>query len=152
MSLFNPETFYELAKLMKMELIKNVPNNLHESTYRTCISRAYYSVFLSLRKDLIKIPISNNKIKNSLLTGVSHAIIAESIKGVDFKIGNYIINLRKLRNKADYKIDEHIDIKDVDYSFKITNEIFKSLSIINKLREEDIVNAWNKIIRSKRER
>jgi len=60
------------------------------------------------------------------------------------------VNLRKLRNDADYKTDIVLSPDEVDYAFKIADEIFIKLAMmVNKIKEPDIISAWNNIQRKR---
>ncbi|MGC8578406.1 MAG: HEPN domain-containing protein [Thermoproteota archaeon] len=83
-------------------------------------------------------------------TSSAHAIVAEAIKRVDPEIGNFIINLRSLRNDADYKIDKEINEEKVEYALKIANEILDKLDgTFNKVKEADVISAWHRILEKK---
>jgi uncharacterized protein (UPF0332 family) len=144
---FEPKTFYDLAMYVKDHLLNTIPRELKQATNRTCISRTYYAIFLSLREKILTLPIRDVELRNRIeRTNDAHAIVAESIKKVDFHVGNYIINLRTKRNYADYRTDVKITLEDVMYVLKIANEIFDELmTIVSRLKESDILSAWNKI-------
>jgi hypothetical protein len=60
------------------------------------------------------------------------------------------VNLRKLRNDADYKTYIVLSPDKVDYAFKIADEIFSKLAMmVNKIKEPDIVSAWYNIQRKR---
>jgi uncharacterized protein (UPF0332 family) len=131
-----------------------IPHELKEAADRTCISRIYYAVFLSFRDKILALPIRNAEIKRLIEhTNEAHAIIAETIRIVDVDIGEYIVNLRKLRNDADYRTNIVLSHDNVSYAFKIADEIFSKLSIIvSKIKESDIVSAWHNIQRKRQKR
>jgi uncharacterized protein (UPF0332 family) len=131
-----------------------IPYELKEAADRTCISRIYYAVFLSFRDKILALPIRNAKIRRLIeRTNEAHAIIAETIRIVDVDIGEYIVNLRKLRNDADYRTNIVFSHDNVAYAFKIADEIFSKLSIIvSKIKESDIVLAWHNIQRKRQKR
>jgi hypothetical protein len=63
------------------------------------------------------------------------------------------VDLRKLRNDADYRTNIVLSHDNVAYAFKIADEIFSKLSIIvSKIKESDIVSAWHNIQRKRQKR
>ncbi|NHV05719.1 MAG: HEPN domain-containing protein [Thaumarchaeota archaeon] len=142
---FNPKDFYDLALYIKNYY--TVPENLKEATNRTCISRVYYAVFLLLREKILALPLWDSETKKRIEnTNDAHAIVADAIKNVDPKIGNFITNLRSLRNKADYKIDIEMNEEKVEYVFRIASEIFTNLdATMSKVKASDIISAWHRI-------
>jgi len=54
----------------------------------------------------------------------AHAIVAEAIRIIDTNMGDFIVNLRTLRNDADYRADTASSPDKVAYTFK--NEISAS--------------------------
>jgi hypothetical protein len=148
---FKPKNFYDFAFHIKNRLLNIIPYELKEAADRTCISRIYYAVFLSFRDKILALPIRNAEIKRHIeRTNQAHAIIAETIRIVDAEIGDFLVNLRKLRNDADYKTDIVLSPDEVDYAFKIADEIFIKLAMmVNKIKEPDIISAWNNIQRKR---
>jgi len=144
---FKPKTFYDLAAYVKDQLLHTIPQELRQAANRTCISRAYYSVFLAFREMILDLPIRDVNLRKRVERATdAHAIVAESVRRVDSDIGDYIVNLRKMRNKADYRTNIAITLDYVNYAFDITNEITdKTTAIVSRLKESDIVSAWNKI-------
>lgn len=144
---FEPKTFYDLATYIKDQLLHTIPQELKQAANRTCISRAYYAVFLSFREKILALPMRDAGLRKRIeRTNDAHAIVTESVRKIDFDIGDYIVNLRTMRNRADYRIDIEVTPDDVTYAFKITNEIAdKSTAIVSRLKESDILSAWNKI-------
>jgi uncharacterized protein (UPF0332 family) len=124
-----------------------IPQELKQAADRTCISRAYYAVFLSFRDKILAIPIRNVELKRRIeRTNDAHAIIAETIRIIDADIGDFIVNLRTLRNFADYRTDIMLSPDKVAYAFRIADEIFSKLAmIVSKINESTIVSAWSKI-------
>lgn len=146
---FEPKTFYDLAIHVKNQLFHIIPQKLKQAADRTCISRTYYAVFLSFRDKILVLPFQNAELRRRIeRTNDAHAIVAETIRIIDADIGDFIVNLRKLRNDADYKTDIAPSPDKVAYAFKIANEIFsKSAFIVSKIKESDIISAWSKIQR-----
>ncbi|MGB9806642.1 MAG: hypothetical protein ACPLRT_07810 [Thermoproteota archaeon] len=62
---FNPKTFYDLSIYVKDKLLYNIPESLKEATNRTCISRAYYAVFLLLREKILALPLQDKETKKT---------------------------------------------------------------------------------------
>lgn len=151
---FEPKTFYDLAVYIKEWLLDTIPKELRQAANRTCISRAYYAVFLSLRENILALPIRDEELRRVIeRTEDAHAIVAESIKGIDFKIGNYLLNLRSARNRADYRTDIEVMSDDVTYVLRIATEIFNELTAIaGRLKEPDILSAWSRIQKERERR
>jgi uncharacterized protein (UPF0332 family) len=144
---FEPKTFYDLAIYIKDQLLHIIPQELTQAADRTCIGRAYYAIFLSFRDKILALSIRDVDLRRRIeRTNDAHAIVAESIRRVDLDVGDYIVNLRSMRNRVDYRTNIAITSDDVTYVFKITNEISnKSTTIVSRLKESDIVSAWEKI-------
>jgi len=150
---FEPKTFYDLAIYIKDQLLHIIPQELTQAACRTCIGRAYYAIFLSFRDKILALSIRDELRKRIERTNDAHAIVVESIRRVDFDVGSYIVNLRSMRNRADYRANIAITPSDVTYAFKITNEISnKSATIVSRLKESDIVSAWEKIQKEREKR
>ena len=151
---FEPRTFYDLATHLKDRLLHTIPRELKQATDRTCISRAYYAVFLSLRDKILALPFRDAELRRRIKhTNDAHAIVAETIRIIDADVGDLIVNLRTLRNEADYRTDIALPPDKVDQAFKIASEIFsKSALVISKIKESDIISAWNKIQRKRQGR
>jgi uncharacterized protein YueI len=63
------------------------------------------------------------------------------------------VNLRTLRNYADYRTDLELSPDNVVNAFKIADETSSKLSIIvSKIKESDIVLAWHNIQRKRQKR
>ena len=148
---FEPKTFYDLATHLKNQLFHIIPQELKQAADRTCISRAYYAVFLSFRDKILALPFQNAELRRRIeRTNDAHAIVSETIRRIDTEIGDFIVNLRTLRNDADYRTDIALSSDKVAYAFKIANEIFsKSALVVSKIKESDIVLAWSGIQRKR---
>jgi hypothetical protein len=111
------------------------------------VSRAYYATFLLLRDAMLALPIRNAELRRRIeRTNDAHAIVAEAVRGVSVNIGDYLLNLRWLRNKADYETKVSLYSFDVAYEFEMANEVIGSLTMIVKgIRELDIDLAWRRI-------
>lgn len=144
---FEPKTFYELATYIKDQILHTMPQALEQAAYRTCISRAYYAVFLSLRDKILALSIGDAELRKRIERATdAHAIVAESVRKVDPDVGDYIVNLRSMRNRADYRTNIVVTLDNVTYAFKITNEVANKLTaVVSRLKESDILSAWNKI-------
>ncbi len=81
--MFSPEDFLTLAE----ELLRR---DRREATLRTVISRAYYAVFLSLRRSLAR-------------SGTRHSELWREVGRIDHKSGLVGDRMRNLRNAADYE-------------------------------------------------
>jgi len=150
-STFEPKTFYDLAIYVKNQLFHMIPQDLTQAADRTCISRVYYAVFLSFRDKILALPFRSVELKRRIQrTQDAHAIVAETIRVVDPSLGDYIVNLRILRNRADYRTNIVSSSNDVFYAFKIANEIFSKLTnIVGRIKESDVDLAWSRIQRER---
>jgi uncharacterized protein (UPF0332 family) len=142
---FEPKAFYDLAIYLRKQLMHRIPQELKQALNRTCISRVYYAVFLSFREKMLELPIRDAELRERVeRTTDAHAIVAGSVRNIDPGIGDYIVNLRSKRNLADYRTNIEVTLNDVDYAFKIANEVLGKLNVvIDRLKESDILSAWN---------
>jgi hypothetical protein len=80
---------------------------------------------------------------------VAHAVVVETVKKIDYKVGNFILNLRRLRNEADYETDKVFSPSDVSYALRIAGEVIRNLAMtiskIHKLQERDILSTWKEV-------
>jgi len=116
---FDPANFGKIAK----EIVENVESNAvfrenREAFLRTAISRAYYSAFLLVRE------------KMRLEVGIvskSPEVHREVMDWVYKKFGEkkyqMLLNLRFMRNDADYELEKSVDINDA----KLAVELFRRI-------------------------
>jgi uncharacterized protein (UPF0332 family) len=144
---FEPTSFYGLAVYIKDELLDKAPQELREAASRTCVSRAYYAAFLLLRDAILMLPIRDAELRRRIeRTNVAHAIVAEVVRAVDANVGDYFVNLRRLRNRADYETRTSFSPADVVYALKIAGEIINnSMTIASKVQEPVILSAWGMV-------
>ena len=112
---FDWEKFIELAEKLNQQE--------SEEAFRTAVSRAYYSVFCTLR---------NLKGFKDYTKGSIHYKVIDSLKQsqdkTDQLIGQMLDSLRKKRNNADYNGDISVDEKFSHRSIVEAREIFKYLN------------------------
>jgi uncharacterized protein (UPF0332 family) len=109
-----------------LKLANELAKRNDEASLRSSISRAYYGVFCIARNIL---GYKNYKGKNV------HQKVIDKLKqnGSEFpkKLGQYLDELRRARNKADYCEDLVISKKFAQRMFELSREIFS----VFKLRE-----------------
>ena len=109
---FNPEDFLKLAE----KICKDTDySDVSEATFRTSISRAYYSVFLILR-ELTKseLYVLDAMLDKVLRSGLVHSCIKRVVGIVIGRFAEQVYSrLLYLRKKSDYDIEATIKIKDV---------------------------------------
>jgi uncharacterized protein (UPF0332 family) len=131
------------------ELSEKVPQELKEASCRTCVSRAYYAVFLLIRDPMLGQIQSTDFRESFKRSEVAHAVVVETVKKIDYKVGNFILNLRRLRNEADYETDKVFSPSDVSYALRIAGEVIRNLAMtiskIHKLQERDILSTWKEV-------
>jgi uncharacterized protein (UPF0332 family) len=112
-----------------------LPRGLRQAADRTCISRAYYAAFLSLRDAKLRECIER--------TNDAHAIVAGAVKRADFIAGNYLELLRKLRNRADYETDVTLSSREAARALRVAGKVIDGLAAIaGRVRESDVSLAW----------
>lgn len=97
---------------------------------RSALSRAYYSVFLSLREEFLNNPQLRSKITN---TRYDHGIISRELNKLPanlYPLKGFFDDLRSYRNKADYKLPPNYE---VDLT-KVNTANQKALRIFNNLQ------------------
>ncbi len=115
----NPVGFVKFA----LQLFKS--NNINKShceiELRTVINRAYYGAFLVARDQA--------GIKNS--SGSVHGAVISYYKNQKAtKISNNLEYLKTLRQKADYELDQKIDLQQAKGSCRSARTILKELGFI----------------------
>lgn len=107
--MFSPIDF----KLLAIEIrdISHKLNSKESAVIRTCISRLYYYVFLEARDTILsKIYAHGLKLPEHSKINI-HRFVSEVIKDIGYasnnreilKVANYISELRRRRNQADYE-------------------------------------------------
>ena len=120
---FDPAEFGKIAE----EIVENVENNAvfrksREAFLRTAISRAYYSAFLLARE------------KKRLEVGIvskSPEVHKEVMDWVYQKFGkkkyDQFLNLRRMRNEADYELEKSVDVNHAKLAVKLFRKIVGKL-------------------------
>lgn len=117
--MINPLEYLPLAK----ELITSDSNN--EAKLRTSMGRSYYAAFLHAGQKYLQLK-NNDPIVESTIGSHQGFIreLKESTNRSFQKIGNKIADLKRDREKADYRIKELISKNSADTSYK------KAISLI----------------------
>jgi uncharacterized protein (UPF0332 family) len=141
---FEPKAFYDLAAYIRDKLTYMLPRGLRQAADRTCISRAYYAAFLSLRDAILALPIRDAKLRERIeRTNDAHAIVAGAVKRADLIAGNYLELLRKLRNRADYETDVTLSSREAARALRVAGKVIDGLAAIaSRVRESDVYLAW----------
>lgn len=121
---FEEESFFQVAEQMLEEITKEK----HDAKARTCISRAYYHVFLQCR-----IYKGINYVKDKSVHEVVIGSFEKSIMEEEQEIGRRLRKLKEARNKADYDISEKIKLSEAMFWLLESGEIHKSLSVLKKI-------------------
>ena len=126
---FDSTHFLKFAKELKEKenlLLEDCDCNVKQCIYRTIISRAYYSAFLSAQEK-----INKTKYKKSLQKGIrnvgSHNAVIDILLEINFQASNYLSILKKLRVDADYNLDALIDNDIVLRSIQLSENTIKLL-------------------------
>ena len=130
---FSQKDFFDLGILLKD---KPFEEKL-EASFRTSISRIYYSIFLLINNELNKnypnkIKKSNTNIRGNF--GVHQQIINYLLNDMntrESKIGNWLQDLKRLREKADYDLSSTIRKDDIIEAKRIHDKILFELGEVN---------------------
>ena len=117
----NPFDFYSLAKSLN-ENLGNKNDPLYQATLRSCISRAYYSSYLSAR-DVSELKPQGKK---------THADVIYYYSS-DTRLHNYLKDLKALRQKADYDIVASVQFREVEKALFYCEKIFGFLEKYQKI-------------------
>jgi len=126
--MFDPIDFLKLSEKL---LNNSNDNNCEEAFYRTVVSRAYYSVYLSCREFLKKHGKDVDKISKESQKSV-HSILPKLIQETtgQYYLFDLIYELKSMRINSDYDLDLSIDRMDAERSVEIARTILKDLGII----------------------
>ncbi|NOS89971.1 MAG: hypothetical protein HOP34_15805 [Methylococcaceae bacterium] len=115
---FNPVKFYQFAgKLYQSSLSTH---NNEEEACRTIVGRSYYSAFLCAREF--------SGINNS--SGSVHNDVIAYFKSRNTAISNNLIQLKDLRHKADYDLNETTQKRDAGESLRLAKKILTNLNYL----------------------
>ena len=112
---FDPEGFLNLAR----EILSGDPS---EAGLRTAISRSYYAVHHKAADTL-----AADALFTRTYSGVDHEMVIELLRGRRGPEGDRVDTLRKLRNRADYRIDVNIEEKDARYAFSLATAVWPKI-------------------------
>lgn len=88
---------------------------------RVIIGRAYYAAFLAARDQ------ANQKGTGARI----HSEVIAHYRGKDSYISNKLADLKRLREQADYKLDNSVSISDINTSLKGSRAILIKLNVLN---------------------
>lgn len=113
-----PFDFYSLAKCLNSHF-KNKDDFLYPAAARTCVSRAYYSAYLSARS------ASGEEFK---MSKTSHADLINHYNDLgDPQLSNAIKELKTWRQDADYEMDISCGNREVERAIHCCQKIFQYL-------------------------
>ncbi len=126
-NMFDPINFLKLSE----KLLNDFNDNCEEAFYRTIVSRAYYSVYLSCREFLKKHGKDVDRISKKSKKSV-HSILPKLIQETTrrYYLFDFIYELKSMRIKSDYDLDLSINRTDAERSVEIAKTILEDLEII----------------------
>jgi uncharacterized protein (UPF0332 family) len=132
---FSSLDFYRFATFLAQQLSR-IPSDLEQAAIRTSVSRAYYASFLLIR-DLVLLryeKVLPQDLKRVIRTNKAHRVVARVLELINPKHAQYFMNLRKLRNRADYETKESLLHRDLVKALKLAEAIVSSAnSIVSKI-------------------
>jgi uncharacterized protein (UPF0332 family) len=138
---FNPLDFYHFAIFLVQQLSR-IPSDLEQVAIRTSVSRAYYASFLFIR-DFILLRYEKTlpqDLKRVIRTNKAHRVVARILELINLMHAQYFINLRKLRNKADYETRGSLSHRDLVKALKLAEVIFSNANNIFSRIDLDILS------------
>lgn len=124
---FDWKEYIKLSEKLYNEVNKE---SLEEAYNRSIISRAYYGVFCISRN---KAGLESYKPQpNTNDPGVHTKVIdyyISSLNHTEKQAGKILVELRRMRNKADYDGQKKIDIKDAESASIKTKQVLNNLGI-----------------------
>lgn len=121
---FDWRTFLQLAK----ELYQQDSPSLKEACLRTCVSRAYYSVFnlaLSFLKDGMGAEPPTDKDVHKWT--IDFYKLEDSFGTLEKKIGAEVDRLRQERNDADYDAEQVINTRRAELALGYAGQVLENL-------------------------
>jgi len=138
---FTSLDFYRFAKFLAQQL-SHIPSDLEQAAIRTSVSRAYYASFLLIR-DIILLRYEKmlpQDLKRVIRTNKAHRVVARILELANPMHAQYFINLRKLRNKADYETRGSLSHRDLVKALKLAEAIISNANIIVSRINLDILS------------
>jgi uncharacterized protein (UPF0332 family) len=138
---FSPLDFYRFAIFLVQQLSR-IPSDLEQVAIRTSVSRAYYASFLFIR-DFILLRYEKTlpqDLKRVIRTNKAHRVVARILELINLMHAQYFINLRKLRNKADYETRGSLSHRDLVKALKLAEVIFSNANNIFSRIDLDILS------------
>jgi len=130
---FDWNEFYKLAGLLAEDLcLETLDSPSREAKLRSSISRAYYYSFCEVRNYLLakrKIKIEDSRSHEKVIN-----FLLNSNDKKEWKIGQYLFELREKRNDADYKNDLEEYVSDTKKSLNNAKRIKINLTQIRNAR------------------
>lgn len=109
--MFDPKDFFYLAKKLHSEDTSNIAN------IRTCINRAYYAAFLTVR-ELSSISDDDKKV---------HTKVIQDFKKKNLKLGQHLSKLFMSRKDADYILEKSVTIRESEIALQKSEIVLKGL-------------------------
>jgi uncharacterized protein (UPF0332 family) len=112
--------YYDLAGKMYKDHNGASKNNhsISEEVLRTIINRSYYAAFLQAK--------TTAKINN--ISGSVHNEVINYFKNKKLGLGNRLADLKQLRTKSDYHLNEKINERDSEKALKLAENILRDLA------------------------
>lgn len=117
---FDPMKYYDLAGKMYKDHngASRKNHSISEEVLRTIINRSYYAAFLRAK--------TTAKINN--ISGSVHSEVINYFKNKKRVLGNRLADLKQLRTKSDYHLNEKINERDSQNALRLAESILKDLA------------------------
>ncbi len=141
---FSSLDFYRFAIFLAQQL-SHIPSDLEQAAVRTAVSRAYYASFLFIR-DFILLNYEKmlpQDLKRVIRTNKAHRVVARILELISPMHAQYFINLRKLRNKADYETRGSLSHRDLVKALKLAEAIVSNANnIVSRINLDILSEAF----------
>jgi len=137
--------FYELS----VKIVNNI-EHIHDTNYRTAISRLYYAVFLEIRTQL-KNKLPADSFYRTLLLEESefpkiHALIKLAVLHLNKEAGVNLDKLHEYRKISDYSISRKVSKEIYEESYDIYNMLLSFLQVIKSFQPKRIEEAFERAL------
>jgi uncharacterized protein (UPF0332 family) len=105
-----------------LNLARRLSRSTNEAELRSAISRAYYSVFLHAREELVA-----TSAMNATGTGADHALVVRTLRSQNRPEGYVFRRLRVARVQADYDLRAPVDSTHAESMVRLTEAIWERL-------------------------
>jgi len=128
---FDPREFFKLVEEAINSINKGDSKcvlSITEGLYRTIVSRAYYSLFLRIRKALIRKDMKKLMKRQRSI----HILVIKRLRKLGYNdIAELLNELRQRRTEADYDLTKHVDRRTAIYSYNLAKKLHE---LIDKAR------------------